>query len=73
MMALLSNPIGLPYVNCGGEIPDNMTVEHLDHNRTHNCHTNLMLLQKEIHDYISLDTLRVRTRLMAEFMDQSPW
>jgi len=73
MMTLLENPIGLPFVNCGGEIPENMTVEHLDHNRTHNCHSNLMLLQKEIHDYISLETHRNRERLMAEMMDGAPW
>lgn len=34
-------------------LPAGFTVEHLDHRRAHNCHTNLILLQKEIHDYLS--------------------
>lgn len=37
----------------GGPIPEGMTVEHLDHDRQHNCRQNLMLLDKAIHDYIS--------------------
>lgn len=29
------------------------TVEHMDHNRTHNHRGNLMLLDKRIHDHLS--------------------
>jgi hypothetical protein len=29
------------------------TVDHVDHNRQNNCHCNLLLLQKEIHDACS--------------------
>jgi hypothetical protein len=37
------------------KIPNEMTVEHLDHRRRHNCIENLMLLDKRIHDFISND------------------
>lgn len=51
---LLANPIALPYVFPErGVIPAGMTVEHVDHQRAHNCHGNLMLLDKRIHDKIS--------------------
>jgi len=40
----LGRPTGLPW---------GFTVEHLDHNRTHNCPGNLLLLQTEIHNHLS--------------------
>jgi hypothetical protein len=35
-------------------LPPGLTVEHLDHDRVHNCMCNLMLLDKRIHDAISI-------------------
>lgn len=52
MEQLLLNPISYIYTP-GQGIPSNMTVEHVDHRRTHNCCGNLMLLEKCIHDRIS--------------------
>ena len=34
-------------------LPAGLTVEHLDHVKTHTCHGNLILPDKVIHDYIS--------------------
>lgn len=34
-------------------LPYGFTVEHIDHNRQHNCTGNLLLLEKVIHDAIS--------------------
>lgn len=34
-------------------LPDGFTVEHLNHNRQHNCICNLILLDTRIHRYIS--------------------
>lgn len=34
-------------------LPVGFTVEHIDHNRTHNCGENLMLLQDIIHNHLS--------------------
>lgn len=42
------------YYPVDGNLPPGMTVEHLDHNRQHNCRENLMLLDKRIHDAISI-------------------
>ena len=39
-------------------LPFGFTVDHLDHNRKHNCHQNLILLQAEIHRAISWDSWR---------------
>lgn len=41
------------YYHTNGDLPGGLTVEHLDHRRTHNCIENLMLLDKRIHDHIS--------------------
>lgn len=38
------------------EIPPGFTVEHVDHRRSHNCFSNLMLLDKIIHDAISFSS-----------------
>jgi hypothetical protein len=35
-------------------LPEGMVVHHQDHVRTHNCHQNLMLMDKAIHDALSL-------------------
>jgi hypothetical protein len=54
---LLEQPIS--YIFRGdGKIPPNMTVEHIDHIRTHNCVSNLMLLEKVIHDWCSRQSAR---------------
>lgn len=37
----------------GKDLPEGFHVEHVDHNRTHNCGGNLLLLDVRIHDYIS--------------------
>ena len=50
---LLEFPISYMF-HGDGKIPEGMTVEHLDHIRTHNCCGNLMLLEKTIHDRISI-------------------
>jgi hypothetical protein len=34
-------------------LPAGFTVEHQDHNRTHNCPENLILLQEIIHNHLS--------------------
>ena len=44
----------------GHPISASQSVEHLDHNRQHNCISNLMLLEKAIHDHISLRTAGLR-------------
>lgn len=44
---------GLVWIN-QIQIPENMTVHHNDHRRAHNCNDNLMLLEKAIHDYLSI-------------------
>ena len=43
------------YYPFNGNLPAGFIVEHLDHNRQHNCIENLMLLDKRIHDAITLD------------------
>lgn len=54
METLLKSPIGLMFAG-DGQIPENMTVHHVDHRVTHNCPQNLMLLAKPIHDSMSYD------------------
>ena len=41
------------YYPVNGSLPEGMVVEHLDHNRKHNCLSNLVLMDKRIHDYLS--------------------
>ena len=43
------------YYEVNGDLPAGLTVEHLDHNRQHNCLGNLILLDKRIHDVISIE------------------
>ena len=52
-----------------GKIPDGMTVEHLDHKKAHNCIENLMLLDKRIHDYISLDHAHMMAGVRASIYE----
>ena len=49
---LLVDPIGLCF-RLGQGIPEGYTVDHMDHNKLHNCPGNLLMLQKCIHDVIS--------------------
>lgn len=42
------------YYPVDGNLPEGLTVEHLDHVKIHNCRENLMLLDKRIHDAISI-------------------
>ncbi len=39
-------------------LPDGFHVEHLDHNRRHNCLSNLILLDPKIHNHISWESWR---------------
>ena len=48
----LKNPIGLCFTP-GQSIPTGFTVDHVDHNKQHNCQGNLILMEKKIHDVIS--------------------
>lgn len=43
----------LCYYPLNGNLPAGFTVEHLDHNKQHNCRENLLMLDKRIHDWIS--------------------
>ncbi|MDE2097834.1 MAG: HNH endonuclease [Patescibacteria group bacterium] len=54
----------------GGPIPAGMTVEHMDHQRAHNCWQNLMLLDKRIHDAISWASW---TRFAAREAEPPEW
>lgn len=45
-------------LNLSTGLPEGFTVDHLDHDRQHNCHQNLVLLQKEIHDHLSWCSMR---------------
>jgi hypothetical protein len=53
-----------------GKLPERLTVEHLDHNRQHNCRGNLMLLDKVIHDAISLEYRWRRWREMQVELEE---
>jgi hypothetical protein len=54
MEELLEHPLCADYVFPDkGVIPKGMTVDQMDHRRTHNCHQNLMMLQDVIHNAIS--------------------
>jgi hypothetical protein len=43
-------------------LPVGFTVEHVDHHRTHNCLSNMLLLQTSIHNWCSRATRSYRTR-----------
>jgi hypothetical protein len=58
-------------------LPKGMTVEHIDHNRQHNCPENLMLLDSRIHDYISshhwLDVIKPDIDRKVEEANMPDW
>lgn len=74
MEDLLTVPLCAGYVFPGaGKIPPNMTVEHIDHQRAHNCHSNLMLLDSRIHNAITAAGCRyVREHYDEWLMRQAP-
>lgn len=49
---LLKDPVSYMF-RPGQSIPGNMTVDHIDHNKRHNCHGNLMMLELVIHGHVS--------------------
>ena len=65
MRELLRSPIGLVFTP-GQDIPDDMTVHHVDFDKKHNCHGNLMLLEKVIHDAVSLWSADYKARILDE-------
>ncbi len=50
------------YYHINRRLPEGFTVEHLDHDRQHNCIENLLLLNKRIHDHISWETWQSQAR-----------
>jgi hypothetical protein len=50
-------------------LPEWATVEHLDHRKQHNCRQNLMMLDKRIHDAISLDHGNMRRAMYRSIVD----
>lgn len=48
---LLRNPIGLTFTP-GQDIPETITIHHVDFRCAHNCIGNLLFLDKRIHDYL---------------------
>ncbi len=56
-------------------LPEGFTVEHCDHHRQHNCPENLMLLDKRIHDWISLEhshTMLNAMKTVYEVEEETP-
>jgi len=54
MEKMLERPLCACYVFPNkGVIPEGLTVEHIDHRRSHNCPENLMLLAERIHNAIT--------------------
>ena len=67
MEMALEHPIS--YIFLGdGVIPKRMTVEHSDHCRTHNCLGNLLLLEKGIHDWCSLQQVKYNREHIVEYL-----
>jgi hypothetical protein len=66
---LLERPISYMFPG-DGKIPENMTVEHIDHSRTHNCVGNLMLLEKRIHDWCSRQTQKYYREHWQEILER---
>ena len=44
----------------GGTLPYNMEVHHIDYNKSHNCPSNLMLLDSTIHAHLSARTAEIK-------------
>jgi len=61
------------YYPIDGDLPPGFTVDHLDHNRSHNCPENLMLLDKRIHDHLSAVHHATLTELRASVVDVPDW
>lgn len=66
---LLEAPISYMFPP-GSRIPKGLTIHHCDHNRTHNCIGNLMLLGKLIHDAISRN---YRAYIMSHYDEYVSW
>jgi hypothetical protein len=45
-------------------LPTGLVVEHIDHDKAHNCMCNLMLLDKRIHDVLSAEHRHRRNRML---------
>ena len=52
-------------------LPIGFHVEHIDHQKTHNCPENLLLLQDIIHNFCSRDTAAVRRREARTISDMT--
>jgi hypothetical protein len=46
-------------------LPDGFHVEHIDHCKTHNCISNLLLIQDSIHNWTSWHSMRKLSRVEA--------
>jgi hypothetical protein len=56
-----------------GKLPAGFTVDHLDHRRQHNCPENLMLLDKRIHDALSLAHAQTVKELRESVIAMPDW
>lgn len=68
MLEMLEEPVS--YMLRPDMLGDGYTVHHNDHNKTHNCQGNLMLLQKCIHDAISNS---YRSYILANYSAYLQW
>jgi len=51
----------------GGPIPEHLVVHHIDHDKTHNCQCNLMLLDRRIHDRLRKRSIEEVIRWLAMY------
>ena len=70
MEELLRDPIGLVFYPAEGRIPDWATVHHNDYDKVHNCHGNLMLLDRHIHNALSRAYRAYLLEHYAEWMEK---
>lgn len=68
MECMLRRPVGLVFPG-DGKIPAGMHVHHNDHDRTHNCRSNLMLLQGCIHNALSRSYRKYLLNHWDEYME----
>lgn len=73
MVMYLAMKNGLSYYPVNGNLPEGFTVEHLDHNRQHNCMCNLMLLDKRIHDHLSSTHAKTVQELRSSVFEVPAW
>lgn len=66
---LLTNPISYMFTP-GQGIPENIQIHHIDYNKRHNCHGNLMFLDRQIHSAISLSH---RHYVLAHIEEYTEW